>query len=238
MQAIGCATATDKVTTHRYDEVYGWLLEPLSRKRSFAMLEIGYGNGGGVRFWRQLFPQCFLYCIDRDLSDCLMNSIQLLKADQSSPEDLEAVVNRIDRSVSLIIDDGSHHPRHQLLSFSILFGGLLAPGGLYIIEDIETSYWRRGMLYGNEMNYGFANSLSAIEAFKHVVDIANRRYLDVDDVNYVECRLLDVGLDPAAVAEVSSISFARNAVMLRKRSATTQCYPQSPYAWQAMTRRS
>ena len=40
----------------------------------------------------------------------------------------------------VVIDDGSHRPEHILETFRILFP-LLADGGIYAIEDTQTSYW-------------------------------------------------------------------------------------------------
>jgi demethylmacrocin O-methyltransferase len=39
-----------------------------------------------------------------------------------------------------VIDDGSHRPQDVIDSFGILFP-MLADDGLYVIEDIQTSYW-------------------------------------------------------------------------------------------------
>ena len=41
---------------------------------------------------------------------------------------------------TVVIDDGSHRTHHVIKSFGILFP-MLPPGGLYVIEDIQTSYW-------------------------------------------------------------------------------------------------
>ncbi len=40
----------------------------------------------------------------------------------------------------VIIDDGSHVPKHVVASFHVLFP-LPAEGGLYVIEDIQTAFW-------------------------------------------------------------------------------------------------
>ncbi len=45
-----------------------------------------------------------------------------------------------DNRYDIIIDDGSHVPQHQIISLACLLPAL-NPGGLYIIEDLETSYW-------------------------------------------------------------------------------------------------
>ena len=45
-----------------------------------------------------------------------------------------------DNRYDIIIDDGSHVPQHQITSLACLLPAL-NPGGLYIIENVETSYW-------------------------------------------------------------------------------------------------
>ena len=40
----------------------------------------------------------------------------------------------------IVIDDGSHIPKHVIASFNILFPKL-ADDGLYVIEDVQTSFW-------------------------------------------------------------------------------------------------
>jgi SAM-dependent methyltransferase len=48
----------------------------------------------------------------------------------------------------IIIDDGSHDVAHQQMTFGKLFD-LLKPGGIYIIEDMCTSFFKEGVnLYG------------------------------------------------------------------------------------------
>jgi len=60
---------------------------------------------------------------------------------------MEDVVSKIKHPVCFINDDGSHVPEHQLFSFDYLFHELLMPGGTYIIEDVETSYWYSLLLH-------------------------------------------------------------------------------------------
>jgi demethylmacrocin O-methyltransferase len=42
--------------------------------------------------------------------------------------------------LDIVIDDGSHISSHVIMSFSTLFPAL-SDGGLYVIEDLQTSYW-------------------------------------------------------------------------------------------------
>ena len=56
--------------------------------------------------------------------------------------------NRDNLTFDLIVDDGSHDVGHQQLTFGKLFR-LLKPNGIYIIEDMCTSYFKEGEnLYG------------------------------------------------------------------------------------------
>jgi hypothetical protein len=144
----------------------------------------------------------------------------------------------VQHPISLIVDDGSHHPDHQLLSFSMLFQQLLQPGGLYILEDVETSYWRRGSLYNYEYRYGLGNRHSAVEACKLLADFVNRRFLDPADRNWLVASLLDVGIDPAAAAQVESVSFGRNAILLLKNLATPAEEAQPAYLHHPRTSRA
>src|SRR5690606_32935288 len=50
----------------------------------------------------------------------------------------------------LVIDDGSHKNAHMLKSLEMIFPHL-KPGGLYVVEDIHTSYWDS---YGGKLRGG------------------------------------------------------------------------------------
>lgn len=213
--AAGLSSETDKVGGHHYENSYGRLLQSFEDADDLCLLEIGYGVGSGIKFWREVFPNAFIYCLDRDL-ELQEDNVSVIKADQSSLESLNAVMNQIDRPVSLIIDDGSHHPSHQLLTFSTFFRDLLAPQGLYVIEDIETSYWRRGSIYGYEFSYGLEDPWSLIEAFKVAADYVNRLYLSEQDKSLIEFKMMAVGLDPSAVMQIDSLFFSQNLVAATK----------------------
>ena len=58
-------------------------------------------------------------------------------ADQSKAQDLARLAQL--GPFDLILDDGSHIWAHQILTFEYLFEAL-APGGLYVLEDLDTSY--------------------------------------------------------------------------------------------------
>lgn len=191
------------------------------------MLEIGYGSGAGIEFWRKLFPDVFIYCFDRDVEG-EEDGVKVIRADQSDLQSLQSAVENIGHPIDFIVDDGSHHPSHQILTFSSLFSSLLESGGLYVIEDIETSYWRNGMLYGYTMNYGLNDPWSTMEAFKVALDYLNRHFLCEEDKSLLQYRMMSVGLDPQAIDMAESILFSRNCILLEKQDDLVE--DQQPYA--------
>lgn len=101
--------------------------------------------------------------------------VTIVSGDQSSCTDLQGLVSRIATKIDVIIDDGSHHPHHQLRSFLYLFPHL-PPGGIYVIEDVETSYWDKqgASVYGYPLQgVGTGSSTSIIEFAKLLVEVCS-----------------------------------------------------------------
>ena len=71
----------------------------------------------------------------------------------------------------IVIDDGSHLGRYQIASFEVLFP-LIAIGGLYVIEDLHTSYWP-GSWEG-----GYRQSETGIKFLKLIIDDVHAWYHD------------------------------------------------------------
>ena len=93
----------------------------------------GYKPGASLRMWRDYFRNAVIVGVDKDPSAMFSaDRILTLEADQSN--DLADVVPGHD--FDLIVDDGSHDPHHQIATFNALFPRL-APGGIYIIEDVN-----------------------------------------------------------------------------------------------------
>lgn len=65
--------------------------------------------------------------------------VEIYRADQSNRDDLAKIVKN-ECKFDIIIDDGSHLSAHQIFTFKELFPSLV-DGGVYVIDDIQTSYW-------------------------------------------------------------------------------------------------
>lgn len=207
---LGTKYETDKVYHHEYHDIYDFFLHKFYNS-SGAMLEIGIHKGNSLNMWLELFPNAHIYGMDINISDtCERYSI--IKGDQSNPEDLNNVHSIIsNKDIFFINDDGSHIPEHQLLTFNTLFP-TLQEGGVYIIEDIETSYWTTNGLYGYETRYGYKHPNSIIEIFKEVADSVNAEF---------------VGHRPNRVMHhnmIGSITFSRNCIIIVKQTRPTRPY--------------
>jgi demethylmacrocin O-methyltransferase len=137
---------SDKWGEHWYTPRYEQHLRPY-RDQRVRLLEIGVGGyhipnlgGASLRMWKHYFCRGLIYGVDLfDKSGVDELRLRTIQGDQADP----AFLDRLGREIGpldIIIDDGSHLNRHVLISFGALFPHL-RPGGLYIIEDTQTSYW-------------------------------------------------------------------------------------------------
>ena len=185
---------TDKVYRHRYDRFYPMFLEPL-RTQKFNMLEIGINEGGSLETWEQYFPKASIYGVDIN-SEWESDRCITYKFDQSNPEDLKEIVKTIPKC-KFIIDDGSHHPYHQFITFIELFENLLENGGVYIIEDIECNYWKpNSSIYGYKVGY-----FNLIDYFKNSPDQINSEFSKRK--NHLS---------------ISTVTFAQNCIIITKQT--------------------
>lgn len=232
---VGDHCGTDKTLHHGYHRFYPSHISHLRRFRKFAIVEIGYGSGNSIPLWLSIFPETKVICLDKDHQE-EGPGYRVLKTDQSSTDSLQRSLGNVDLPIRLVIDDGSHKPSHQILTFSTVFPSL-CEDGIYVIEDIETSYWTNGAIYGYETRYGLFNQWSAIEAFKLASDYTNRFCLAACDLSLLEYRMAIVGLTPEAAAMISSITFAQNCIIIRKGKKTDSQFTDAPYLHQANTDR-
>jgi hypothetical protein len=156
-----CLTDKGSVCAHKnkssnyYTDVYSAYMERL-RDKPVRLLEIGLGvsgdalqsnlvtsenpGGASLRTWHQYFPNAQIFGIDINAAKFLDNDrIKTFVADQGDASQLQEIIRSIGpEQLDIIIDDGSHRPDHQQISFATLFP-FLRPGGLYFIEDLSSN---------------------------------------------------------------------------------------------------
>lgn len=127
-----------------YLPIYEATLSPL-RHRPVRMLEIGVHQGGSLEMWRRyLHPDSVVTGIDIDPAckrfDNPSHNIHVRIGPQQDLRFLRQVTNELG-PFDVILDDGSHTASHMVDSFRFLFPTSLAPGGIYIVEDLCANYW-------------------------------------------------------------------------------------------------
>lgn len=132
-----------------------------------SVLEFGVLHGGSLQMWRHYFgDRARIYGVDinprcGDLND---PNIAVLVGNQEDVNSLRAIKNGLPL-MDIIIDDGGHSMLQQTLTFEELYGHL-KEGGVYLCEDMHTSYWP-------EFGGSYRKSDSFMEYSKRLIDKLN-----------------------------------------------------------------
>ena len=222
---IGHESGTDKIFHHGYDRFYPLFLNNLRNMRD-GILEIGIDQKSSLKLWLEYFPTAFIYGLDIGV-EMEQERVKVFKADQSSISDLINIKNQINHPIRFIIDDGSHVPEHQILTFDYYFQNLLEPGGIYIVEDIEVSYWTKNHCYGYPSKYGYKNQTSFIEHTKSLVDTINNEFLNEDAKKDNKLSLGKISNKTTDM--ISTMTFGYNCVIFVKKTTDELKYLNRPY---------
>lgn len=128
----------DSGMCHEYTPVYYDLLSE-RRETVKLVLELGVHSGASLRMWRDFFPAAHVVGVDSDGSRMFTEErITTYPCDLGDRDGLIALRTMLLAKYGqfdLILDDASHEPGHQLLA-AREWPMALAPGGLFVIEDI------------------------------------------------------------------------------------------------------
>ena len=140
---------TDKWNFHHYTPHYHEMFKD-RRNKVQKVLEIGIGDpasmadpsgkpyqpGASLRMWREYFPFAFIFALDNN-PNILIAETRIISflCDQGNEEWLKRILPELGTGFDLIVDDGSHVPEHQVNTAKLLVP-LLAPHGIYVIEDV------------------------------------------------------------------------------------------------------
>lgn len=139
LDAIGLRHGTDKAShSNDFLSFYERYFEPL-RDRPVKVLEIGVLDGASLRTWRDYFTNGSIIGVDINpqTRQYAGERISIEIADQSSERDLRRIASL--GPFDIVLDDGSHFWRHQVVTFQML-APAVRPGGFYVLEDLDTSY--------------------------------------------------------------------------------------------------
>jgi len=135
--------------------------------RPMVLVEIGCGEGGSLQLWkRYLGPLAQIVGIDIAPSAKAFEEDQIAVriGDQGDAGFLREVVDEFG-APDVVLDDGSHIMADVRASFEFLYPRV-APGGVYVVEDLHTAYW-------GEFGGGLRREGSFIELCKSLIDDLN-----------------------------------------------------------------
>ena len=137
------------------------------RGKDVNILEIGVQNGGSARMWKHYFTHGYpnakvqIYGVDID-SRCKAfeeDGIEIFIGSQEDREFWRKLKTKIPK-VDILIDDGGHTMRQQIITFEEMFD-FVKDGGVYLCEDLHTSYWKSYGGYNAQNLWGGGGERSA-----------------------------------------------------------------------------
>jgi hypothetical protein len=188
---------------HKWDHYFEIYERFFSRYRGkeVSLMEIGVSQGGSIQMWRKYFGKGLrIYCVDIN-EECRAFESETERMFIGSQED-PGFLRRIREELppmDIVIDDGGHTMRQQILTFQHLFP-LVKEGGIFLVEDTHTSYWRT---FGG----GLGRRSSFIEYCKSLVDSLHSDHM-----------IKGKGpADDELTRSIGSISFFDSVVVFEKR---------------------
>lgn len=213
LDELGVKYGTDKSSIHHdYLRKYERYL-PFSRGERLRILEVGACFGGSLRTWGEYYPNSEVIGIDIDerSREVVGGNISIEIGSQVDGKFLGYIREKYVK-FDMILDDASHRSVDQVFTFREMFSSVVS-GGVYIVEDVCTSYW------SEEFGGG-----SCVEYFKGLVDGVNFNGILARDP-YYRYRRDDAILLAQERSEgreyiemgIESILFMNSIIVVRKR---------------------
>jgi len=156
---------SDKHYWHRYSGFYQRQFASLGHVS--CILEYGVFKGASIAWSRRMFPEAEIFGVDILPPHPDWPSgpgITYLTADQGDRAGIARMLRDLNRVFDLVIEDGSHIPQHQATCLAETFP-LVRPGGLYVLEDLQTSHARHPV-YRENCVPGTPNALHLLLAIE------------------------------------------------------------------------
>lgn len=150
------------------------------RGKDITVVEIGVYNGGSLQMWKDYFgPNCKVIGVDISPT-CKQfeeENIEIIIGSQEDVNFLNELKLKVPK-IDILIDDGGHTMNQQITTFESLFPHI-SENGVYLCEDLVTSYWD---YYGG----GYKNKNSFIEYSKNFIDFLNSWHSQSPDLQINE----------------------------------------------------
>jgi cephalosporin hydroxylase len=146
-----------------YFDIYDRHFAPY-RGKKVTVVEFGVSHGGSLQMWKHYFGRKARIVgvdIDPRCAAFTERRVEVVIGDQEDRSFLRELRDRVG-PIDVVIEDGGHTMAQQINTFEVLWPAV-RNGGVYLVEDLHTSYWKR---YGG----GYQRPGTFIEYAKNLVD--------------------------------------------------------------------
>lgn len=183
------------------------------RDMEINMLEIGILFGESLNIFYDYFRKASIFAIDiEDKSHLQKERVKIIQGNQSDRVLLNSFENDF---FDIILDDGSHKMEHQQVSFGALFKKLKS-GGIYIIEDLHTSFDNYSQnishgpnLFGIEPDNRTTNFLNGL-----ISGNGNNKYLTEEEYQYLSENIQSINIKETS--RKSDREFSLTSIIIKK----------------------
>lgn len=211
LETLAVKHSSDKFGHHDYCRHYEAHFQPIFH-RAVTLLELGVGGydfpdrgGSGLRMWAEYFnhKDSKIFGIDiHDKSELkLPKNVKVFQGSQDDGHFLTTVMQEVS-APDIIIDDASHMNFRTIDSFKHLFPWL-KPGGIYCIEDIESSWWNEHGFDGTPDYMNF-NADTTINFCRMLTNPVNAKHIPQPH-------------NAMFRYEIESVHFYQNLVIIKKK---------------------
>ena len=129
-----------------YIPIYEKFFLEYKSKSPLKLVEFGVAKGGSLEMWKNFFPKnAEIWGVDINVESTSVNASvefpKVLNGDCTNELFLSSFFLEIG-APDIIIDDASHVMKDIKKTLLLSFPKI-APGGMYIIEDLHCAYWRK-----------------------------------------------------------------------------------------------
>ena len=152
------------ISGHNYSPFYEKYFEKFKLKKNLNILEIGSLRGSSAASFYHYFNNPNIYCLDINPFQIQIFSKKIRKVfvDSQSKKILKNTIKFLNTNFDIIIDDGSHNIRDQIITLSAFLPNLNNKG-IYVIEDIS-QYLVSSNLNPDNLPYGIKGFLLNIKS--------------------------------------------------------------------------
>ena len=159
---------------HNYSHLYEKYFLKIRTKKNLKILEIGSLIGSSAASFIKYFDDAKVYCLDVNPFQIKYRSkdIRKLFINTRYKNTIKRVSDFFDFQFDIIIDDGSHNKRDQILTLNY-FLPKLKKKGIYVIED-TCEYLRIADLNEDKLDYGVNEFVKSVfETGSHISEFLN-----------------------------------------------------------------